>query len=108
MPSKSQRALMMANSSLGLGIASLVCSFATALSLALAPMGVIFALLSRDESCKLSKNAKLGIILSIISYAITIYMIVNTLILLINTAGGIDHLYDYIIEQMNNFTQVGL
>lgn len=93
----------MASTAFGVAIASIICMFTPGLSMALSPLGVIIALLSRDESCKLSSRALAGVIICIVAFVISIVLTVSSFILLINMAGGMDNLYNYLMEQMQNY-----
>lgn len=94
------RARSMATTSLGIAIASLFFLFTPALSMGLAPLGVIVALLSRDETCKFDPRAKIAIGVCIFSFVVAVAFIISGVILLINEAGGIDKLYDYLMLRM--------
>lgn len=93
----------MANTSFALGLASVICLFFSMITLATAPLGIIMALLSRDESRKMNRTAKLGLFISLAAYAVAIYMIVSTLLLLANVAGGFDKFVELFLQQMENY-----
>ena len=93
----------MANTSFALGLASVISLFFSMITLATAPLSVIMALLSRDENRKMSRTAKLGFFISIAAYAVAIYLIVSTLVLLVNAAGGFDKFIELFLQQMENY-----
>ena len=90
----------MATTSLGIAIASLFFLFTPALSMGLAPLGVIVALLSRDETCKFEPRAKIAIGVCIFSFVVAVAFIISGILLLINEAGGIENLYEYLMLRM--------
>ncbi len=90
----------MSNTAVGLAVASVICVFTPGIAMMLSPLGIIVALLSRDESCKLTTRAKVSIIVCIIVFFLAVLLTALSLVILINEAGGVDKLYDYLNERM--------
>ena len=93
----------MSTTAMGLAIAAIVCIFTPGLAMMLCPLGVIVALLSRDESCKLSSRARISIIICIIVFVVAVCLTIYGFIVLLKEAGGIDKLYDYLMNRMSMY-----
>ncbi|MBO4800002.1 MAG: hypothetical protein IK054_08195 [Lachnospiraceae bacterium] len=100
---KPDPARTMASTAFGIAIASVICMFTPGLAMGLSPLGIIMALLSRDDTCKLSSRALASVIICIVAFVISIVLTVSSFIMLINMAGGLDNLYNYLMEQMQNY-----
>lgn len=90
----------MSTTALILAIASIICIFTPALAMALAPLGIIVALLSREADCKLNTRAMASIIICAIVFFLSIILVIFSLLFLISQAGGVDKLYDFLMERM--------
>ncbi len=90
----------MSNTAVGIAIASIICIFTPGMAMMLSPLGIIVALLSRDDSCRLSTRAKVSIIICIVVFFLAVLLTALSLLIMINEAGGVDKLYDYLMERM--------
>lgn len=97
-----KRSEAMAATAFGIGIASIVCLFSPEITLGMAPLGVIIACLSREDDCKFNKKAIIGIVLSILAFIAAIYLIVSTIMALVNQAGGFDEFINLMYTQFQN------
>lgn len=82
----------MAIASLVMGILSLVCCCCCYIGIAFGALGIIFALLSRQEE-PMDTQAKVGLILSCIGVALNVVSII--LMLLMNAAGAVNITSDF-------------
>lgn len=90
----------MAAASVILGIISIITSCCVYTTLIMAPVGIILALLSRGENIKMTAQAKVGIVLCIISYAVLIILIAYTFLTLIAQHGSFDNVINYYTNQI--------
>ena len=90
----------MSTTALILAIASIICIFTPALAMALAPMGIIVALLSRESDCKLNTRAKASVIICVVVFFLAVILVIMSFLYLVSQAGGVDKLYDYLMERM--------
>jgi hypothetical protein len=101
---RSQQAF--AAASFALGVVAIVCACCIYLSLVCGALSIIFAVLSKNTENTYSRQAKTGILLSVIGIILSIVMLTVTLGLEIRNAGGIDSFiqkYEKIYDNYNDY-----
>lgn len=112
----------MAVASLIIGIISIVSLCCPILSIILGALGIIFSLLSRRRKEKISGNAQIGMILSVLGLVLGFLVMIGTVIYVIRQAGnenvqkylknyeeqygdeynGNTDIYDYLFNELEN------